>query len=172
MGPRDRPGREHPPRRGDEQHLINLLTAEQYASAHASYVSNSWGSAEVAGEASDDSYFTHAGVSYFAAAGDTAASVLWPSASPDVTSVGGTTLAFTSDGDLAQETVWSDGGGGCSADESAGTYQSTASAELLGRRDARSALSANPNSGVSVYDSVRTKASPAGGRSAARAPRR
>ncbi len=135
--------------------LSALLAAEQYAAAHANYVSNSWGSSEFSAEASDDAYFTRPGVSYFAAAGDSAASVLWPSASPDVISVGGTSLAFTAGGSVAQETVWSSSGGGCSRYETASASQSTGSASCSGNRATPDiALDADPNSGVSVYDSV------------------
>ena len=135
--------------------LSNLLTAEQYAADHANYVSNSWGSSEFSDEASDDSYFTRSGVSFFAAAGDTGGSLLWPSASPDVISVGGTSLTLTSAGTLAQEAAWSDGGGGCSSYETANVYQSTGSVNCAGMRATPDlALDADPNSGISVYDSV------------------
>jgi len=135
--------------------LSSLLAAEQYAGAHANYVSNSWGSSEFSTETTDDSYFTRPGVSYFAAAGDTASSVLWPSASPDVTSVGGTSLAFTAGGSLAAETAWSGGGGGCSRYETASPSQSSAGTSCAGERATPDlALDADPNSGVSVYDSV------------------
>jgi subtilase family serine protease len=135
--------------------LSNLLAAEQYAAAHANYVSNSWGSSEFSGETLDDSYFTQPGVSYFAAAGDSASSVLWPSASPDVTSVGGTSLTFTAGGSLAQEAAWSSSGGGCSRYETASPSQSTGSVSCAGKRATPDvSLDADPNSGVSVYDSV------------------
>jgi subtilase family serine protease len=135
--------------------LANLLAAERYAAAHASYVSNSWGSSEFSTESSYDSYFTAPGVSFFAAAGDEGASLLWPSASPDVTSVGGTSLALTTGGTLAQESAWSGGGGGCSRYETASPVQLTGTVSCAGKRATPDiALDANPNSGVSVYDSV------------------
>ena len=135
--------------------LANLLAAERYAAAHANYVSNSWGSSEFSGEASEDSYFTHAGVSYFAAAGDEGSEMLWPSASPDVTSVGGTSLTLTSAGTLAQEEAWSGGGGGCSRYETASPAELTGSVSCAGKRATPDvSLDANPNSGVSVYDTV------------------
>lgn len=135
--------------------LSNLLAAENYAAEHASYVSNSWGSSEFSSESSYDSYFTHPGVSYFAAAGDTASSLLWPSVSPDVISAGGTSLALTSGGTLAQESAWSEGGGGCSRYESPNLAQQTGSVNCAGRRATPDvSLDADPNSGVSVYDSV------------------
>jgi PKD repeat protein len=135
--------------------LANLLTAENYAGEHAEYVSNSWGASEFSSEASDDSYFTRSGVSYFAAAGDEGSAVIWPSASPDVTSVGGTTVTLTSGGTVGSETVWSGSGGGCSRYESANRAQSTGSASCSGKRATPDvALDANPKSGVSVYDGI------------------
>ncbi|MGO9582937.1 MAG: hypothetical protein ACLP36_09030 [Acidimicrobiales bacterium] len=135
--------------------LSNLLAAEQYAAEHANYVSNSWGTSEFGGEASDDSDFTQPGVSYFVATGDTGGALLWPSTSPDVISVGGTSLSFTSGGTLAKETAWSDGGGGCSNYETASVYQSSGSVSCAGMRATPDlSLDADPNSGVSVYDSV------------------
>jgi uncharacterized repeat protein (TIGR02543 family) len=135
--------------------LSDLLAAEQYAAAHANYVSNSWGSSEFDGETLYDSYFSQPGVSYFAAAGDSGGTVLWPSASPDVISVGGTSLSFSSGGTLAQESAWNDGGGGCSSYETASTYQTTGSVSCAGMRATPDlSLDADPDSGVSVYDSV------------------
>lgn len=133
----------------------DLLEAVEYAAQHAKYVSNSWGSPEFAGETSLDSYFTSRGVSYFAAAGDFGGQVEWPSSSPEVISVGGTSLTFTSGGQLAEETAWADGGGGCSRYETASIFQSTGSVNCAGIRATPDlALDADPNSGVSVYDSV------------------
>jgi hypothetical protein len=135
--------------------LANLLAAESYAAKHASYLSNSWGASEFSGESADDSYFSAPGVSYFAAAGDEGGEVIWPSASPDVTSVGGTSLTLTSGGTLAQEEAWSGGGGGCSRYESPSPAQRTGSVNCAGKRATPDiSLDANPNSGVSVYDGV------------------
>jgi uncharacterized repeat protein (TIGR02543 family) len=132
-----------------------LLEAEQYAAENAKYVSNSWGSWEFDGESSLDSFLTQPGVSYFAAAGDSGGLVEWPSSSPDVISVGGTSLTFTSGGQLAQEAAWSHGGGGCSSYETASTYQLTGIVNCAGMRATPDlALDADPSSGVSVYDSV------------------
>ncbi|MGO9302068.1 MAG: InlB B-repeat-containing protein, partial [Acidimicrobiales bacterium] len=133
----------------------DLLAAEQYAADNAKYVSNSWGATEFAGETSSDSYFTQPGVSYFASSGDKGGVVDWPSSSPDVISVGGTSLTFTSGGSLAGEAAWSGGGGGCSSYETANTYQSTGGVNCHGMRATPDlALDANPSSGVSVYDSM------------------
>ncbi len=137
----------------------NLLSAETYASAHAAYVSNSWGASEFSGETSYDSYFSRSGVSFFVAAGDAGLPAEYPSASPNVISVGGTTLHFDSSGNFSSETGWSSGGGGCSVYEKANSAQSSfsgyAQVSCAGMRATPDvALDADPNSGVSVYDST------------------
>jgi hypothetical protein len=137
----------------------NLLAAEDYAKSHAQYVSNSWGGSESSGESGYDSHFSQSGVSFFVSAGDSGLPAEYPSASPKVISVGGTTLSFNSDGSLKSETGWSSGGGGCSAYETATAAQ--ASFDQYGqvgcngkRATPDVALDADPNSGVSVYDST------------------
>jgi subtilase family serine protease len=118
-------------------------------------VSNSWGASEFSGESSYDGHFSHAGVSFFVSAGDSGLPAEYPSASPNVVSVGGTTLHFLS-GAFSNETGWSSSGGGCSAYEAANTAQSTGSVNCNGKRATPDvSLDADPNSGVSVYDSVR-----------------
>jgi subtilase family serine protease len=135
----------------------NLFSAEDYASANASYVSNSWGGGESPFETAYDSHFTTAGVSYFVSAGDSGLGAQYPSASPNVVSVGGTTLHFDSSGNFSSETAWSGGGGGCSRYETAAPAQSSFSqygqVKCGGARATPDvALDADPNSGVSVYD--------------------
>ena len=137
----------------------NLLAAEDYAKAHANYVSNSWGGLEFSGETSYDSHFVRSGVSFFVSAGDAGLPAEYPSASPNVISVGGTKLNFNPDGSLAGETGWSSGGGGCSAYETANSAQSSFSqygqVSCAGKRATPDvSLDADPASGVSVYDSV------------------
>src|SRR5262245_17739569 len=90
--------------------FANLLAAEDYAKANAQYVSNSWGGSESSGEASNDSHFVQNGVSFFVSSGDAGLPAEYPSASPNVISVGGTTLHFN--GGTVTETGWSSGGGG------------------------------------------------------------
>lgn len=134
----------------------DLYAAEDYASAHASYVSNSWGGSESSTESSGDSHFSTAGVSYFVSSGDSGLPAQYPSSSPNVISVGGTTLTFNADGSLKSETGWSSGGGGCSAYENA-TAAQLAVENLCGTKRATPdvSLDADPASGVSVYDSTR-----------------
>ena len=78
---------------------------------------------EFAAETTLDSVFTTRGVVYFASAGDSPGPI-YPSVSPNVVSVGGTTLStdpYT--GSFELENTWQDGGGGPSAYESRPTYQ-------------------------------------------------
>jgi len=138
--------------------FTNLLAAEDYARTHAQYVSNSWGGSEFNGEASYDSHFSQPGVSFFVSAGDAGLPAEYPSASPNVISVGGTTLNFTG-GTFTSETGWSSGGGGCSSYENASSEQASfagyAQAGCGGKRATPDvALDADPASGVSVYDTT------------------
>jgi subtilase family serine protease len=133
----------------------DLYGAEDYARTHAQYVSNSWGGSESSGESSLDYHFSQPGVSIFVSAGDSGLPAEYPSASPNVISVGGTLLTFNSNGTLASETGWSSGGGGCSSYENANPAQSTGSVSCNGKRATPDvSLDADPNSGVSVYDST------------------
>ncbi|MFI5261847.1 MAG: peptidase S8/S53 subtilisin kexin sedolisin [Candidatus Limnocylindrales bacterium] len=138
--------------------LGNLLTAENYAKAHAKYVSNSWGTGEFSFERFYDGFFSASGVSVFAASGDTGNPGIWPSTSPNVISVGGTTLTLNSDGSVT-ETGWSGSGGGCSKYETATAAQAGfkgyAQVGCAGKRAIPDvSLDANPNTGVAVYDTV------------------
>ncbi len=139
--------------------FANLMAAEDYAKAHATYVSNSWGGSEFSGENSYDSHFSQSGVSFFVSSGDAGTPAEYPSASPNVISVGGTTLHF-SGSNFSSETGWSSGGGGCSAYENATSAQSGfsgyAQVSCGGKRATPDvSLDADPASGVSVYDSTR-----------------
>ena len=137
----------------------NLYAAEDYAKSHAGYVSNSWGGSESSGESANDSHFVQPGVSFFVSAGDAGLPAEYPSASPNVISVGGTTLNF-SGSTLTSETGWSSGGGGCSSYETANAAQAAfsgyAQVNCGGKRATPDvSLDADPASGVSVYDSTR-----------------
>jgi subtilase family serine protease len=136
----------------------NLLAAEDYAKTHAQYVSNSWGANEFSSESSYDSRFSQSGVSFFVSAGDSGLPADYPSASPNVISVGGTTLNF-SGSTFTGETGWSGSGGGCSAYEKATPSQSAFSTygqvNCGGKRATPDvSLDADPASGVSVYDTT------------------
>jgi subtilase family serine protease len=139
----------------DSNSFSNLLAAEDYAKSHAQYVSNSWGASEFSGESSYDSHFSQSGVSFFVSSGDSGLPAQYPSASPNVISVGGTRLTF-SGGNFQSETGWSGSGGGCSAYEPKPSSQNTGSVNCNGKRATPDvSLDADPASGVSVYDSTR-----------------
>jgi subtilase family serine protease len=93
--------------------------------------------------------------------GDAGLPADYPSASPNVISVGGTTLHFDANGNFTGETGWSSGGGGCSLYETATSAQAAffAQTAFSGCGTARAtpdvSLDADPASGVSVYDSTR-----------------
>jgi subtilase family serine protease len=150
--------------------FTNLLAAEDYAKTHADYVSNSWGGSEFSGERTYDSRFVQAGVSFFVSAGDSGLPAEYPSASPNVISVGGTTLncnggsgcnatSTTLNSVPNGETGWSGGGGGCSAYENATASQAGfgeyGHVSCAGRRATPDvAFDADPASGVAVYDTT------------------
>jgi subtilase family serine protease len=137
----------------------NLLAAVNYARSRSDVVaiSMSWGGSEFSGESSYDSYFTSSyGATFFASSGDYGAGVLWPAVSANVIGVGGTTLTFKADGSVASETGWSGSGGGISAYVTEPGYQATYGVPGANGKRAVPDVSydADPNSGVSVYDST------------------
>jgi subtilase family serine protease len=140
--------------------FADLLATEDYAAAHANYVSNSWGGSEFSGEKTYDSHFVRTGVAFFVSSGDAGLPAEYPSASPNVISVGGTLLTFNANGTLANETGWTSGGGGCSKYEAATSAQSGfsdyAQVNCASKRATPDvSLDADPNSGAAVYDSTK-----------------
>ena len=136
-----------------------LLTAvsvanQLVAAAGGGEVSMSWGGSEFSFETSHsyDGKFTQSGVVYFAAAGDSPG-VSWPSTSPNVVSVGGTTIS-RNNGAFQAEVTWQSGGGGPSVYEARPSYQSGIST-IVGtwRGTPDVAADANPSTGVWVYAS-------------------
>ena len=119
------------------------------ASASGGEVSMSWGTGEFSGETSGDSVFTTPGIVYFASTGDSAG-VEYPSSSPNVVAVGGTSLSRDRvSGNFVGENVWQSTGGGPSAFEPTPGYQ----AGIVTRRSTPDVVAvANPNSGVWVLD--------------------
>ena len=149
--------------------LTDLLAGVNYA-RHApgvSAVSMSWGGSEFfsfngtefTGETQDDSFFTtpsgHGGITFVASAGDggSGARVQWPAVSPNVVSVGGTSLYTSADGTYSTEYSWIGTSGGNSAIEPTPAYQS--GVDFAGTRSSPDvAYVADPNTGVAVFDSL------------------
>ena len=106
--------------------LNALFSAVSYASKlqGVSVVSMSWGTTEFWGESAYDSIFTtpagHNGVTFVAASGDSGAwsGPMYPSVSPNVLAVGGTTLTLAASNTYGSETGWSDSTGGFSGYDS------------------------------------------------------
>ncbi|HZT05628.1 MAG TPA: S53 family peptidase [Chloroflexota bacterium] len=146
--------------------FTNLFAAVQYANTHGAVaVSMSWGGSEFCGETTYDSYFTTPGVTYFASSGDSGHGVIYPSSSPNVVSVGGTTLSVTSDGSYVSESAWGGSGGGISAIEvptssfcpgglATPSYQSGFQTFGAGRGTPDVAYDADPHTGFAVYDTT------------------
>jgi hypothetical protein len=131
-----------------------LFSAVNWATTNgAKIVSMSWGGSDSTSDGSYDSYFEHAGVTYIASAGDSAAALEYPAASPYVLSVGGTSLTLTTSNAYSSESAWADSGGGVSKHESLPTYQKNYGISNSGRSIPDVAWDADPNTGVYVYDS-------------------
>jgi subtilase family serine protease len=153
--------------------LNSLFDAVRYASQlpGVSVVSMSWGTSEFWGEWNYDSLFTtpagHQGVTFVASSGDSGAwaGPMYPSVSPNVLAVGGTTLTLGSNNNYSSETGWIGSTGGFSGldngygyGESVPSYQ-VSTLEKAGldfgiRTTPDVSFNADPNSGVAVYDSV------------------
>lgn len=156
----------------------DLMAAVDYAKARAQYVTMSFGALEFATQTQFDSRFVAPGVTFFAAAGDSGLQPHYPSTSPNVVSVGGTTLNNLGTSNVT-EIAWSSGGGGCSAYAVANPAQSafsqygqsgclqqgtttrsgrkgatTTTASVARRATPDVSLNGNPMSGVSVYNSL------------------
>jgi kumamolisin len=138
--------------------LNDLLTAVSVASqlvaaSGGGEVSMSWGSSEFSNETVYDKAFTTPGVVYLASSGDSPG-VIWPSASPNVVSVGGTALSRNpTTGNFQAELAWQQGGGGPSAYEPRPTWQGTVSTVTGAHRGTPDiAAVADPTTGVWVYE--------------------
>ena len=86
--------------------LTDVLKAHDYATAHAKYVSNSWGLEEYDGQSPRNDHFDRPGVSIFVASGDDGAGPGYPATVPGVIAVGGTTLSGIGTSAFS-ETGWS-----------------------------------------------------------------
>lgn len=89
------------------------LAAKLVAEAGGGVVSMSWGDPEVSQELSWDKYFVAKGVVFFAASGDSGLGVsIYPGASPNVVSVGGTYFNRDRSGNFVNEVYYTGAGGG------------------------------------------------------------
>jgi subtilase family serine protease len=129
--------------------------ANQLIAAHGGKgeVSMSWGyGSDFNGETSLDAHFMQPGVVYFASSGDAGGIAQYPSTSPFVVSVGGTTVHRDSQGNFTNETAWSGSGGGTSTIEPRPAFQDVIQ-NIVGTQRGTPDYSydGDPFSGVSVY---------------------
>jgi subtilase family serine protease len=145
----------------------DLLSAVQYAASQPGVVavSMSWGGPEFGSETSFDSIFTTpaghiggsnlpGGITFVTSSGDSGASsgAQWPAVSPNVLTIGGTSLVL-SNGYYGAEAAWSGSGGGYSSYETEPSFQY--SVQSSGRRTSPDvAYDANPSTGFLVYNTV------------------
>jgi len=120
-------------------------------------ISMSFGFNEFAREASYNSDFTtpagHSGITFVASSGDSGpqGGAEWPSVSPNVLAVGGTTLNVDRSGQYLSESAWIDSSGGFGRYQTEPGYQR--SVQGTGRRSTPDvAFDGDPNTGVSVYE--------------------
>ena len=177
----------------DNAENTSLEAAEDTAAEKigATEISNSWGGEE---PPADSAAFDHPGIVITVSAGDDGylnwdasreeveggvkiGGVDYPASSPHVVAVGGTSLILSSPAETrSSETVWNNGGGGCSLGFEAQVWQS----EVLDwssvgcgtgseskRAVADVAADADPYTGVAIYDSV-PYVGPGGGQKNAR----
>jgi autotransporter-associated beta strand protein len=137
----------------------DLNTAIDYARNQTGVcvVSMSFGGPEYSGDPGNDGLFTtpagHAGVTFVASAGDSAAPGDYPAYSPNVLAVGGTALTLNGNS-YKSETAWSGSGGGVSVFEGQPAYQKVVVTQSNTRRTMPDvAFDASTNTGVAVYDS-------------------
>jgi subtilase family serine protease len=135
--------------------LANLGTAVNEAvTLGANVVSNSYGSSEFSSETGYDLYYNHPKIAITVSSGDNGYGVEYPAASQYVTAVGGTSLTHASSSRGWSETAWSGAGSGCSAFEPKPAWQKDSGCSR--RTVADVSADADPNTGVSVYDTYRT----------------
>jgi subtilase family serine protease len=116
----------------------------------ANTISNSYGGSESSSESSYASYYNHSGVVITASSGDGGYGVEVPAAYNTVVAVGGTSLSKSSSTRGWTETAWSGAGSGCSAYISKPSWQTDSGCTR--RTVADVSAVADPNTGVSVYD--------------------
>ncbi len=135
---------------------IDLLTAIDYATSQPGVVavSMSWGGPEFIQETwfLFEKHFNKPDITFFAASGDDGESVLWPAASANVVSVGGTTLNLNHDGTVISETTWQNSSGGISQYVLKPSYQNSYGLSSTYRAVPDISYNANASTGVSVYD--------------------
>jgi subtilase family serine protease len=131
--------------------LANLAAAANYAASvpGVTAISNSYGGSDGA----ESSSYNHPGIAITASSGDNGYGVESPASYTHVIGVGGTSLTKASNTRGWSETAWSGAGSGCSTLNAKPSWQ-TSVTQCSGKAIADVAAVADPNTGVSVYDST------------------
>jgi hypothetical protein len=150
-----------------------LFVAQNAAAAVPGVVSisDSWGGPSDGTDVSSDAmFFTHPGVNIFVATGDSGVNTQpdWPSTSPHVIGVGGTTLTKSSSPRGWVEGAWADAGSSCSTLITKPSFQSVVPSAACTKRAASDvAAVADPNTGLAVFNAANGGWIVVGGTSAA-----
>jgi hypothetical protein len=137
----------------------NLYAAVDYAARQpgVAVVSMSFGGDEDPSEVGQDHHFItpagHAGVTFVASSGDSG-TIEYPAASPNVLSVGGTSLTLDWNNNYLLEFAWDGSGGGVSRFEPLPAYQQgVVGSGVTMRGNPDVAYDADPYTGFAVHDS-------------------
>jgi subtilase family serine protease len=129
----------------------NLAAAVNYAASvpGVTAISNSYGGSDSA----ETSSYNHPGIAITASSGDNGYGIESPASYPHVIGVGGTSLTKDSSSRGWHETAWSGAGSGCSTLNAKPSWQ-TSVTQCSGDAVSDVSAVADPNTGVSVYDST------------------
>lgn len=131
--------------------FANLDAAENEAAAlGATEISNSFGGGEIS---ASDAAYNHPGIAITASAGDSGTGASQPCSYASVVCVGGTSL-YSDPFYGWSESAWSGTGSGCSARVAKPTWQTDNGCAMRSESDI--AAVADPQTGVSVYDSYQS----------------
>jgi subtilase family serine protease len=131
--------------------FADLGTAVSYAATQGvAAISNSYGGSDTA----QSSAYDHSGIAITASTGDAGYGVESPASYKTVIAVGGTSLTKATGTRGWAEKAWSGAGSGCSTKNTKPTWQ-TSVTQCSGKAVADVSAVADPNTGVSVYDSTR-----------------
>jgi subtilase family serine protease len=131
--------------------FANLAAAVNYAATvpGVAAISNSYGG----GDSTETSSYNHPGIAITASSGDSGYGAQSPASYPHVIGVGGTSLTRASNTRGWNETAWSGAGSGCSTLNAKPSWQ-TSVTQCSGKAISDVSAVADPNTGVSVYDST------------------
>ncbi|PZS25008.1 MAG: peptidase S8 [Pseudonocardiales bacterium] len=130
--------------------FANLGTAVNYAATQGvAAISNSYGG----GDTGPNAAYNHPGIAITASSGDAGYGVESPASFTSVIGVGGTSLTRASNTRGWTETAWSGAGSGCSTLNAKPSWQ-TSVTKCGGKAIADVSAVADPQTGVSVYDST------------------